>query len=151
MKTVPMYVAVKALICEDEKLLLLKKRTPVFWDLPGGRIDYGEHIIEALQRELAEELPDFKDYQVDSIIGTRKKETPLSDGNELFLTYFLVHSTSNKNTFTLSHEHTDHKFFSLDQINQLEFPLNGVYSGLFKRVFNQNNNEQELNTDSLII
>jgi 8-oxo-dGTP pyrophosphatase MutT (NUDIX family) len=52
-KPLPMYVAVKALIFEGEKVLLLRKVEHGFWDTPGGRINPGEHIITALKRELA--------------------------------------------------------------------------------------------------
>ena len=48
-------VGVKALI-EDEvgRVLLLKNRD--FWDMPGGRMDQGEDVRQALERELTEEI-----------------------------------------------------------------------------------------------
>ena len=48
-------VAVKGLHYKDGKLLILKDDKGE-WDLPGGRINYGESFIEALQRECEEEL-----------------------------------------------------------------------------------------------
>jgi len=49
--------AVKGLIVNDDKFLMLqqKSRGKVWWDLPGGRIKYGEDPAESLKREVFEE------------------------------------------------------------------------------------------------
>lgn len=50
--------AVKALIQRDGKILVLRTETEnnVYWVLPGGKVEYGEHPLETLKRELEEEL-----------------------------------------------------------------------------------------------
>lgn len=50
--------AVKALIKRDSKILVLKTETEdnTFWVLPGGKVEYGEDPIEALEREIQEEI-----------------------------------------------------------------------------------------------
>ena len=128
------YVGIKALIFEGNKLLLVKKRDPSFWDIPGGRIDPGEHVLEAFKREMSEELPDFKDYEIERLVGARRKEGLIKDGNGLFLIYFLVHSTSKDNKYTLSNEHVEHKFFSREEVSKLEPRLDDVYGGLMDQV-----------------
>ena len=47
--------AAYALIVQDGKLLLLKMRPTGKYHLPGGGIDVGEHLEEALKRETREE------------------------------------------------------------------------------------------------
>ncbi len=48
------HLGVKALIFNGEnKLLLLRAKT--YWDIPGGRIQKGESVEEALRREVHEE------------------------------------------------------------------------------------------------
>lgn len=57
------YIGVKGLIQNKEgKLLLLKadvsehrRNTTAYWDIPGGRIDEGESVLDALKREIKEE------------------------------------------------------------------------------------------------
>jgi len=51
-------IRVAAVIVEDGKILLIahRKKRSVYWLLPGGGVDFGESLKEALQRELKEEL-----------------------------------------------------------------------------------------------
>lgn len=53
-------VALKVIINKNGKILVLKRATnkvlfPGFWDLPGGKMEYGENVIDAIKREIAEE------------------------------------------------------------------------------------------------
>jgi 8-oxo-dGTP diphosphatase len=51
------YCAFKAVIQEGDRFLVLQQRLPnrTYWDLPGGRLEYGEEPMEALHREVKEE------------------------------------------------------------------------------------------------
>ncbi len=60
MKNKKMYFAVKGLIFKEGKLLILKRSKTEdcfedMWDIPGGRINFGEEPEEALKREVKEE------------------------------------------------------------------------------------------------
>lgn len=51
-------VAVGAILIEDDDLLLVRRARPPaagLWSLPGGRVERGETMVEAVVREVAEE------------------------------------------------------------------------------------------------
>jgi len=48
-----------AAIVRDGRLLLVKRRRPPeagCWNLPGGKVDFGERVADAIQREILEEI-----------------------------------------------------------------------------------------------
>lgn len=51
-------IRVAGILIRGNKLLLIahKKNNDIYWLLPGGGVDYGESLHEALQREFEEEL-----------------------------------------------------------------------------------------------
>ena len=49
-------VAIRVLIVQDGKVLLVKEADDNWWALPGGGVDHGETIESALAREVEEEL-----------------------------------------------------------------------------------------------
>lgn len=49
-------ISAKALVIEDSKVLLVREKDDDWWSFPGGGVDYGETIHEALVREVGEEL-----------------------------------------------------------------------------------------------
>ncbi|MCK4744468.1 NUDIX hydrolase [Candidatus Parcubacteria bacterium] len=53
-----LHPAIKAIIQQDEKFLVIKQEFfgKTVWDLPGGKVDYGESPYETLTREVMEEI-----------------------------------------------------------------------------------------------
>lgn len=49
-------VSIKALIIDKNKILLVKEWDDEWWSFPGGGIEHGESIQQALYREITEEL-----------------------------------------------------------------------------------------------
>jgi 8-oxo-dGTP pyrophosphatase MutT (NUDIX family) len=62
--------SVKALIKNQDRFLFIKERLHKgeVWDLPGGKIEYGESPLAALKREVKEELS--IDIKIGRPIGT---------------------------------------------------------------------------------
>ncbi len=63
------FLTVDAVVFDDlsspKKVVLVKRKNPPFgWALPGGFVDYGETVEEAVVRELKEETDlDYRDYE----------------------------------------------------------------------------------------
>jgi ADP-ribose pyrophosphatase YjhB (NUDIX family) len=88
-------VGVKAVIVQNGRLLLLKRRGRPFWDVPGGRINHGEDVRQALERELREELPGVSRIRIGRLLYVEQTEFGLPrgrlpNGNCLLLVLFRV-------------------------------------------------------------
>jgi len=81
-----MYVALKALIVKNGKILIIKRssKEDVFaneWDLPGGKLKFGENPVNGLKREVFEET-DLKIKVVKPIsVWTFLKNSGKTQGN----------------------------------------------------------------------
>ena len=116
------FIVQKAIVVNsDGKLLtLLRSSTapvnPLTWDLPGGKLEWGENPEEGLQREIQEEtglsLINLQIYDVFSLIDV--------DGE--FWTFLAYHCKTDSNQITLSFEHNEYKWVSREEFLQLEIP-----------------------------
>lgn len=110
-------VGVKAIV-EDEngRVLLLQRSKPFHgedflkWDIPGGRIDVGEKLADALRRELNEEtgldLAEIKNtFHVQDILFNPKLHV-------VRVTYEVTATGD----VTLSDEHIEFQWFKKDEI-----------------------------------
>ena len=102
----------KAVLYKDDKVLLLKrssymKKHSGEWDLPGGHIMEGENLEDGLLREVWEET------------GLRIKN-PVKLHSKKNDTYFKAQLPDTE--VKLSDEHTEHKMFSLEDLEDLNLP-----------------------------
>ena len=51
-----MFQRVGLAVVRDDKLLMVRKAGTSYWAIPGGRIEAGETALDALKREVREEL-----------------------------------------------------------------------------------------------
>jgi len=117
-KIIPVVIGV---IKKDNKYLLTLRvhgdlRYHNKWQFPGGEVNYGESLIDALNRELKEEL----NVQIDII-----KQISLvfdkieSDWHGIFITY--ICKLKNNNTLIkLNHEASKFAWFSKEEILKLD-------------------------------
>ena len=90
-------IRVSAILRWQERVLLCRQEKPgkEYWLLPGGGVDAGESLIEALRRELREELGIEADVQFEGPVA-------------------IVDSISPKSSSLLYRKHVVHIIFSAD-------------------------------------
>lgn len=81
--------ATKALIIDGDQFLIIKQVIDdlVVWDLPGGRIKYGEAPLDTLRREVKEETD--LDITVEKIAGVWWFYRSASDKNQVVCITYL--------------------------------------------------------------
>ena len=135
-RTGPLGVAVKGIIRQGGKYLLIRRAAnssfdPCLWDLPGGKLDYGEELAETLMREVKEETS-----------LTIKVENPFDTWHffkdEVFVTGITFLCEYVNGNVVLSHEHSDFAWIEPDEYSR--YPLStslepqlSSYKGFLKR------------------
>jgi 8-oxo-dGTP diphosphatase len=81
---------VAVIVNEDGQVLLTKRNVPPFqgeWVMPGGKIDLGEPIVQALKREVWEEVG--LEVEVVRLIDVFEHVTPGDDNYHFIIIYYL--------------------------------------------------------------
>lgn len=81
---------VAVIVDDDGRVLLTKRSIPPFidqWVMPGGKIDLGEPILEALKREVHEEVG--LEVEVEELIDVFEHLTPGADNCHFVILYYL--------------------------------------------------------------
>jgi len=106
-------VSVKSILIDDQRVLLIKNERDE-WDLPGGKIEKNDNVIETLIKEVKEELniiiDNYNILQAEKYLF-RKQEI-------IVVTYFS--EITNEDPIILSFENIDYQFFSYDKLNELK-------------------------------
>lgn len=121
-------VSAKAVIIEDGRVLLLRKPSGA-WDLPGGRLEDGESLHDALWRETREELG--VPVAVDRLVhcGLREKVAE----PDVAAVSFLCRLMGGLDDIDLSHEHEGVGLFARDETASIT--LDPVYREAVERAF----------------
>lgn len=106
---------VAALIVKDNKMLLCQRNAedayPLFWEFPGGCVEKGETLAEAIEREIDEELG--VKVKAVKIVHTFYDEDP-----DLHITVYL-YECLNMRTKPYAKDCKDLGLFSVSQAEQL--------------------------------
>jgi 8-oxo-dGTP pyrophosphatase MutT (NUDIX family) len=108
-------VTAKALIFIDNRILLIRKPEGV-WDLPGGRLEAGEHPERALKREIEEELGISAAVGEIADCSLRRRASGQMD---VFVVSYHCRTKAGLKDIRLSHEHTEAKLFGVSAVPSL--------------------------------
>jgi 8-oxo-dGTP diphosphatase len=112
----PLGVAAKAIVRRADGAVLLIRRSlesksdPGAWDLPGGKMDYGERLVDALVREVREEtslaVTDSRPFNI-----THFQKEPF------WVTSVTFECRARDGEVRLSREHMDHAWVALQDLD----------------------------------
>lgn len=109
-----------------EKVLLTQRTDNGRWCLPGGRVESGESVTEACEREVWEETS--LKVRVTRLIGVYSNPDQLviyPDGNKAFFVVLSFEAEIIAGELTLSDETTAYGYFSMQEMESL--PMHGQH------------------------
>jgi len=113
-KTKSPILAVDGIILRGDKVLLTKREIYPFqgyWVLPGGHVEYGEKVEEAIKREMKEELGvPVKIKKLVGVYSDPKRDPRYHSVSVVFLL------GKGKGEIRLNHEASEFKYFSLNNL-----------------------------------
>jgi 8-oxo-dGTP diphosphatase len=108
-------VAVGGVIIKDNKILLVKRAHPPnkgMWAIPGGKVEYGEMLEDAVKREMLEET----NLKV-RVLNLLSLIQMIKEGFHYIILDFLCEITGGD--LKPASDAADAKFFSIDEIKNL--------------------------------
>ncbi|MCL5011647.1 MAG: NUDIX domain-containing protein [Candidatus Marsarchaeota archaeon] len=116
-------VAVANAIATNEgKILILKrsaksKYAPGFWQLPGGRLEFGETPMEALEREIKEETGGIFVPSSERVVCVNSHVIEIKGDEFQLLT--IVYEGMIDGSITISEEHSEFRWIAVDDVLNL--------------------------------
>jgi len=129
-------VSLKAVILDDKGyVLVVKERGRDWWDIPGGGLEHGESIKEALTRELHEEVALKANFEFETILAEDPHYQKSNNLYQMRITFLVkpedldvgVGEDSDEvqfvdpNTFEYSELITERKIFEYSQLAKTRF------------------------------
>jgi 8-oxo-dGTP diphosphatase len=120
----PLYpqLAVSAAIFRSGKILLVRRaRSPAkgFYSLPGGRVEFGETLHAALNREVAEETR--LKIEIIGLAGWREVVPGAAGGGHYLIMSFAARWTDGE--VTLNDELDDYRWLAPDEIGEFKLTV----------------------------
>lgn len=111
-------LTVRGIIKNEDKILIVKRhpksRTdPEMWELPGGKVENGEHFADALVREIKEET------SLDASVGDFC-DAVQNDYAHKRTVQLMMYMDDVEGQVKISEEHTDYMWADLEKIKTLE-------------------------------
>lgn len=121
-------ISVKGIVYRDGKIFMLKDEGGK-WDLPGGRIDFGEHPDETLRREFMEELG-VADVDINRLINVWDF-TVEAEGDDYQFIIVVFECRADLQRVALSSEHSQYQWVVPEEISS--YPIRDGYIESIKK------------------
>ena len=119
-------------ILKDKKILLIKRKNEPFkgkWALPGGFVEYGEKVEDAVVREVYEETG--LKTKIRDIVGIYSDPNRDPRGHTVTVVYFLDIQGGELKS---SDDASDAKFFDLKDLPELSFDHDIIVKDVIRRI-----------------
>jgi len=117
-------IRVAALLRRDSRVLLIRheKKGQEYWLLPGGGVDLGEGLVEALQRELREEVGIQREVLVEGPVAIADSIAP-PDAPRRHVLHVIFAGSLSGESLELAHSEDEavrgHRLFDADELNEV--------------------------------
>jgi len=112
-------VSVKGVCVINGKVILLRTEQQE-WDLPGGKLGWGESLETALQREVSEELGIT--VVVQHIVAATRRRIRQSFPITVVVLIYRCHTLATEADIQISSEHTAYGLFHPSELTELHLP-----------------------------
>ena len=129
-------VTVDGVIIKDGKVLLIKRKNEPFkgrWALPGGFVEYGETVEQAVLREVKEETG--IDAEIKKLVGVYSDPRRDPRGHTISIAFLLA--ARGAATAAAGDDAIDAKFFDLDNLPLLAFDHDKIIKDAIQRFNNK--------------
>ena len=125
-------LTVDGAVLKDKKILLIKRKNEPFkdkWALPGGFVEYGERVEDAVVREVFEETG--LKTNILYLIGIYSDPSRDPRGHVVSVVYLLK---IDKGQVKSGDDASDAKFFNIDNLPDLSFDHNIILKEIKRRL-----------------
>lgn len=123
-------VSIKGIVHKDNSIFMLKDHKGN-WELPGGRIDFGEHPDETVKREFKEEL-NIDEVKVGEIVDIWDFTSSV-DSTDYHFIIIVFGCEVDLSKFNISDEHIESAWVPFEKIN--DFQMKDGYRESIRKYF----------------
>lgn len=109
----------RAVIVNDNNILLCKVKDANWYFLPGGHVECGEPVQEALIRELKEEC-NISNVQIDNLLGIIENKFPLEDREHHEINFFFKVTPTANLVIDNQEDHIGYEFIKVSDVDNVK-------------------------------
>lgn len=130
---------------EQDRLLMMKRSDSGTWGIPGGASELGEVVEDAAKRETLEEVNlEIEEMSLFGVFSGPEYYYKYPNGDEVYNVTIMYLSRAWRGEIKLNDEHTEWRWFSVDEIPEDSSPPIKPILEQFKNTFSKPSKSQDL-------